>query len=86
MWQTGDFEAADLVALTLARPDFGPFAAEKLWRKFVSDTPDPVEVARLTALLKDHALTIAPLLEALFLTDAFWDPASRGRLIKSPVG
>lgn len=83
--QTGGFDARDLVELALAHPDFGPFVVENLWREFVSDTPDPVEVARLTALWKDQNLAIKPLLEALFLTDAFWDPASRGRLIKSPV-
>ena len=83
--QTGPFDADDLVTLTLAHPEFGPYIVEKLWLTFVSDVPDPVEIERLTQVWKDNGLQIEPLLEAMFLTDAFWDPANRGRLIKSPV-
>ncbi|MEL6960849.1 MAG: DUF1800 domain-containing protein, partial [Pseudomonadota bacterium] len=83
--QSGRFDASDLVDLTLSHPDFGPYIVEGLWRAFISDTPDPDEVARLTALWQANDLDLAPLLEAMFLSDAFWDPANRGRLVKSPV-
>lgn len=83
--QTGRFDAPDLPGLVLNHAAFGPYIVEKLWLAFVSDSPDPAEIARLTELWKANALEIRPLLEALFLTDAFWDPENRGRLIKSPV-
>ncbi|WP_342077179.1 DUF1800 domain-containing protein [Yoonia sp. SS1-5] len=81
----GRFGADDLVRLTLAHPEFGPYIVEKLWRHFISDTPDPAEIARLAELWKAEDLDLAPLLTALFETDAFWDPANRGRLVKSPI-
>lgn len=83
--ETGPFDAIDLAEIVLSHPEFGPYIVEKLWLTFVSDQPDPAEVDRLVALWRARDLEMEPLLEALFLTDAFWDPANRGRLIKSPV-
>ncbi len=83
--QTGNYDASDLADMALAHPSFGSYIVEKLWLTFVSDQPDPAEVARLTALWKDNNLEIAPLLEALLTTDAFWAQENRGRLVKSPV-
>lgn len=83
--KTADYDVNDLTPLTLSRPEFGPYIVEKLWHTFVSDQPDPAEVARLTGIWKAHNLELEPLLEALFLTEAFWNPANRGRLVKSPL-
>lgn len=83
--KTGRFGAADLADIALQDPAFGPYIVEKLWREFISDQPDPAEVARLASLWKQENLEIKPLLTALFMTDAFWDPANRGRIVKSPV-
>lgn len=83
--QTGRFTRDDLVTLTLNHPDFGPYIVEKLWRTFVSDRPDPAQVARLTQIWKDNDLDLRPLLDALLMSDEFWDPANRGRVVKSPV-
>jgi uncharacterized protein (DUF1800 family) len=57
----------------------------KLWREFVSLTPDEAEVKRLAALFREARYEMRPLLRALFLSPAFRDPANRGALIKSPV-
>lgn len=83
--QTGTFDADDLVRLTLQQPDFGPYIIETLWRRFVSDRPDPAEVSRLNQLWHDNNLEIAPLLQAMFTSEAFWDPSNRGRLVKPPI-
>lgn len=83
--QTGRYGADDLVTLTLAHPDFGPYIVEKLWLTFVSDQIDTSEINRLTAIWRANDLEMEPLLKALFLTDAFWDKANRGRLVKSPI-
>ena len=83
--QIGRFDATDLPQVVLGHPDFGPYIVEKLWLAFVSDNPDPSEITRLTELWKASDFEIKPLLEAMFLTEAFWDPANRGRLVKSPV-
>jgi len=83
--QTGRFDAADLARIALSDPNFGPYIVEKLWREFISDTPDPAEVARLTELWKANDLDLKLLLDAMLNSDAFWDPANRGRLVKSPI-
>jgi len=83
--ETGAYNADDLANMALAHPDFGPYIVEKLWRTFISDQPDPAEIARLTKVWKDNNLEIEPLLNAMFLTDAFWAVENRGRLVKSPV-
>ena len=83
--ERGRFDASDLVTLTLNNPEFGPYIVEKLWITFVSDKPDPDQVAVLADLWKTNNYELKPLLKAMFLTEAFWDPANRGRLIKSPV-
>ena len=83
--KTGRFDADDLVLLTLAHPDFGPYIVEKLWLTFVSDQLDAAEIDRLTGIWLANDLEIEPLLDELFLTEAFWDKANRGRLVKSPI-
>ncbi|MEM9437212.1 MAG: DUF1800 domain-containing protein [Pseudomonadota bacterium] len=83
--KNGRFDGQDLADIVLSSEQFGPYIVEKLWKAFVSPTPDPVEVDRLATLWKANDLELKPLLEALFLTDAFWDPENRGTLVKSPV-
>ncbi|SLN20548.1 DUF1800 domain-containing protein [Pseudooctadecabacter jejudonensis] len=83
--QTGRYDADDLVTLTLEHPAFGPYVVEKMWRLFVSDQPDAAVVADLAEVWRAADWQIAPLVEALLMSDAFWDASNRGRLVKSPV-
>ena len=43
------------------------------------------EIARAAAVFRDARYEVKPLLRALLLSDAFWAPANRGTLVKSPV-
>jgi uncharacterized protein (DUF1800 family) len=82
--QTGRFDGDEIVAILLRHPRTAETIVEKLWREFVSLTPDPAQVRRLAAnFRKDYE--IRPLLRAILLSDDFGDPAQRGALIKSPV-
>lgn len=74
----------DVVEILLARPETGRRIATKLWRAFVHEQPDPATIERLSTQFRRDP-HVGRLLEALLLTDAFWAPATRGRLIKSPV-
>ncbi len=82
--QSGRFGGDDIVTILLGHPRTAETVVEKLWREFVSPTPDPVEVARLAASFR-RDYEIKPLLRALLTGEAFRDPANRGTLIKSPV-
>ena len=83
--QTGRFDGDDIVAILLRQPRTAETVVEKLWREFVSLKPDPAEVKRLAAILRNGGYEMKPVLRAMFLSPAFRDPANRGALIKSPV-
>ena len=81
----GAYDGDDVIDLLLARPETAEFIVAKLWRRFVSETPDPVAVTRLAAVFRSGGYEIRPLLSALFTSQAFWAAENRGRLVKSPV-
>ncbi len=83
--QTGRFNGDDIVAILLRQPRTAELVCEKLWREFVSLTPDAAEIKRLAAILRTGGYEMKPVLRAMFLSPQFRDPANRGTLIKSPV-
>lgn len=83
--QRGRFDADAIIDIVFAQPAAARFIVAKLWREFISAEPDPDEVERLARVLRSRDYALTPLLRALFNSDAFWDPAQRGVLIKSPV-
>jgi len=83
--RSGRLEGGDVLDILLARPETGDFIAAKLWREFVSPTPDPAEVRRWGTLFRDGRYEVKPLLRAVLTSEAFWSEAHRAALIKSPV-
>ncbi len=81
----GAFGGDDVIDLLLARPETAELIVAKLWRQFISESPDPAEVVRLAALFRDSGYEMTPLLRALFTSEAFWAAENRGRLVRSPV-
>jgi len=76
----------DVARILLAQKRTAEFVAEKLWREFVStETPPDAEIAAVADAIRTSGYQIKPGLRRLFLSDAFWAPANRGTLIKSPV-
>jgi uncharacterized protein (DUF1800 family) len=83
--RTGRLDGEDVLEALLARPETSQFIAAKLWREFVSPSPEPREVARWAAILRDARYEIKPLMRAVLTSDAFWARENRGTLVKSPV-
>jgi uncharacterized protein (DUF1800 family) len=83
--QTGRFDGDEVIDILLARPQTAQFIAGKVWREFVSATPDEKEVARWAATFRGARYEIKPLMRAVLESDAFWSPQNRAALIKSPV-
>lgn len=83
--RSGNFDGDDVLNIILAQPRTAEFIVEKLWREFISPTPNTAEVARLAAVFRQNRYEIKPLMQALLTSPAFWDRANRGELIKSPV-
>jgi uncharacterized protein (DUF1800 family) len=83
--QTGYFDGDGILSIVLGHPRTAERVCGKLWREFVSLTPDPAEIARLAEILRTGGYEMKPVLRAIFRSPAFRDPANRGTLIKSPV-
>ncbi|MCW5733528.1 MAG: DUF1800 domain-containing protein [Enhydrobacter sp.] len=83
--ESGAFAGEDIVAILLRQPRTAELVVEKLWREFVSLIPDPTEVKRLAAVLRNGNYEMKPVLRAMFLSPAFREPSARGALIKSPI-
>ncbi|MEE8296661.1 MAG: DUF1800 family protein, partial [Hyphomicrobium sp.] len=83
--QTGRFDGDDILDIILEQPQVAIFVSEKLWREFVSDDPDPQEIARLVRIFRTADYAIKPLLQALLMSPSFRAAENHGTLIKSPV-
>jgi uncharacterized protein (DUF1800 family) len=82
---SGTFDGDQVVDILLAQPETATFVTTRLWREFVSDTPDPAQIAPIAARFRASHYDIKIALRGLFLSDAFWDDANRGTLVKSPA-
>ncbi|MCC8391380.1 DUF1800 domain-containing protein [Paraburkholderia sp. MMS20-SJTR3] len=83
--QSGPFDGDQLLDILLARPETASFIATKLWREFVSGTPEPEPLEAIAARFRASGYDMKVALRALFLCDAFWRDGNRGVLVKSPV-
>ena len=82
----GVFDAKGILEILLLREkNVALNVCTRLWREFVSDTPDDKAVFAVSAAFYRARYQIPAALRALLTSDAFWDPAHRGELIKSPV-
>lgn len=80
----GPLDGDDVIEIVLRQPRAATFIVERLWREFVSPTPDPDEVTRLAARFRAD-WDIATLMKGLLSSEAFWSETNRGTLVKSPV-
>lgn len=80
----GNFTGDDIVDVILEQRRTAVFITEKLWREFVSDRPDPKTVDRLATVFYSD-WDIKRLMSGLLNSDAFWDQANRGALVKGPA-
>ena len=83
--KTGNFDGDQVIDLILAKPEAAQFITRKLWREFVSPTPDEVEVKRLAHILQSSGYDLTKLMQAMLTSDAFYALDNRGVLIKSPI-
>ena len=83
--ETGRFDGEDVLEIILRQDRVAEYIAEKLWREFVSQDLDPVEIKRLAAIFQKAKYRLKPLMRAILMSPKFRDPAIRGGLIKSPV-
>jgi uncharacterized protein (DUF1800 family) len=83
--RSGNLDGDQVLDILLAQPQTSEFIVRKLWREFVSPDPDDAEVRRIARLFRDSGYDIKTAMQALLTCDAFYAPANRGTLVKSPV-
>ncbi len=87
--KSGNFDGDQVIDILLRKPETALFITRKLWREFVApgfDQPaDEAEVKRLAEVFRDSGYSIGKLMQAMLSSDAFYAPANRAALIKSPV-
>ncbi|MFM0054577.1 DUF1800 domain-containing protein [Paraburkholderia phytofirmans] len=83
--ETGPFDGDQVLDILLARPETATFVTTRLWREFVSDTPDLARIEPIAARFRASHYDIKVALRGVFLSDAFWDDGNRGVLVKSPA-
>lgn len=82
--QTGNWNAKDVVALILAKPETAQFITQALWQHFITTPIPPKTLALLSSnFAKDYQLK--PLINAILSQPEFWAQENRGTQIKSPV-
>lgn len=82
---TGTWALQDVLNILLESPRTAQFITEKLWREFVSASPDKREVKRIAEKFRSSGYSIEVLVKALLKSDAFWASENRSALVKSPV-
>ncbi len=83
--KTGNFDGDQVFDVLLNKPEAAQFITRKLWKEFVSMTPDEREITKLAAMFRDSGYNIAKLMRTMLSSDAFYAPENRAALIKSPV-
>jgi uncharacterized protein (DUF1800 family) len=81
----GPFDGDQVLDILLAQPETATFITTELWREFISETPDPVQIAPIAERFRALHYDIKTALRGLFLSEAFWDERNRGVLVKSPA-
>src|SRR6185437_2153819 len=85
--RTGNWNATDVVRITLEQPRCAEFLCRKLYRAFVSEAAEPPDalIRPLAAELRAHRYEIKHVVGVLLRSAHFYDRAARYARIKSPV-
>ncbi|MCE9571241.1 MAG: DUF1800 domain-containing protein [Rhodocyclales bacterium] len=82
---SGSFDGDAVLDILLAQPQTAELLVRKLWREFISWTPDEREVRRIAVRLRGSGYDMRVALREVFGSRAFWAAENRLALIKSPV-
>jgi uncharacterized protein (DUF1800 family) len=83
--KTGAFDGDQVLDLIVSRPETAEFIVEKIWKEFVSPTPDRGTIARIAHDFRASKYDLKVAMRGLLRSDAFWANENRGVLVKSPV-
>lgn len=85
MGRKGNFDANEIIGVILEQPQAARWIVTKLWTFFAYENPEPDTISALSGTLRKHQYELAPLLEEMFLSRAFFGTRAFRMQVKSPV-
>ena len=85
MGQTGNFNGDDILKIITARSRCAEYLTAKIYRYFVNDSPDPQQISKLAEFYFKSGYNTGELMERIFTSDFFYEPANIGAHIKNPI-
>ncbi len=82
---SGNLDGDAVLDILLAQPQTAELVVRKLWREFVSTTPEEQEVRRIALRFREASYDTRVALRELLNSRAFWAADNRLALIKSPI-
>ncbi len=83
--ETGNFAGPDIIRIVFTKERPAHYLAEKLWLWFADDKPYPKGINSMAESLLKHDYDVAPAMEELLMSKAFYAPERRRNQIKSPI-
>ncbi len=83
--RTGNFNGDDVIRILFERPETKRHICSKLYRHFVSERLNLIELEHLMAVLKQSGGNLKSVMNALLRSNSFWDARVRGTLMKSAL-
>jgi uncharacterized protein (DUF1800 family) len=83
--ESGPFDGTDIIDIIVRQPATAQFLAMRLYKFFVSDTPDQETIDELAKVVTEANYEIRSMLRWLFLSDAFRSRAAYYAKVKSPA-
>lgn len=85
MGKSGNFNGEDIIDMILDQEETAEFITRKIYRFFVNDKVDEIQVQKLAAVFYNSDYNIGKLMRTIFISDWFYDAPNRGVKIKSPI-
>jgi hypothetical protein len=81
----GKWDGSDVIEIILARSRCAEYIGTKIWQYFVTETVDASLANALGDILMENRYEMRPFLRRIFTSRGFYDQATIGNQIKSPV-
>jgi len=85
MGQQGKLNGNDIIEIIFQQPEVANLLVTKLWKEFISEIPDELEIERLAYNFRANNFEMKPLMRELLLSQSFRNSTDYAGLIKSPV-
>ncbi|MFO1319119.1 MAG: DUF1800 domain-containing protein [Burkholderiales bacterium] len=83
--QSGNFDGEGVMALLARRPETARRVCSKLYRFFVSERVNLIDVSRMVQTWNATGGNVKAILRTMFTLPSFWDPRNRGFVFKDSL-